>query len=897
MRYTKLTIAAIMLLVITTTLQAQHIVTTVAGGGPHNLPATSANVFGLKGVATDGAGNVYYSSTIYNRIYKINPAGMLTVVAGTMGAGFAGDGGLATDATLTLDNMSLDQSGNIFIPNTNSVRRVDAQTGIITTVAGSTIAGFSGDGGDALGARFKNIARVAFDAAGNLYILDRGNNRVRRVDAATGIVNTIAGNGIAGFSGDGGPAINASINSPDDVEVDAAGNVFITDRNNHRIRRVDMTTGIITTVAGKGTSGVGVDGVLATTSSVSSPLDAAFDNAGNLLIVDSTRRIRRVDMATGIITTVAGNGVSCVDNALLTGEGGAATSASLCKPVGVAVDPSGNLIIADNSNCRIRRVDATTGIITTLAGNGTFQYSGDGFAATSGSLAFVPGIATDCAGNLYVADNQNSRVRRIDAATGILSTVAGTGNFGLTGDGGPATGANFVYPYDVAVDAAGNLFIADYQNSRVRRVDAATGVVTTYAGGGYWNQPNDGDGGLATNAYVPAMYKIAADSVGNLYISAKHRVRKVNAATGIITTVAGNGYYYSGYGPNGDGGPAIGAPLAANGLAIDKAGNLYIAGEYCVRRVDAVTGIITTVAGTGQFGYAGDGGPATSARVGTTDVAFDKAGNLLILGDNRIRRVDAVTGVITTIAGKGTLGFSGDGGSALNASFAQPYKMALDAQGNIYIADMNNRRIRKVANRAPTANAGSDQTLESASAAGSQVTVDGSASLDADGDQLSYEWRQGSTLLGTSAHLSTNLPLGSHTLTLTVKDSFGIASEDAVTINVVDTTAPAIVGAATDKTVLGTPNHKMVDVLVSYETTDAVSAVSSSLGVTSNEAVNENSDGNTTPDWEVVDAHHVRLRAERAGGGDGRVYTITITATDAAGNSSTRSVAVSVPKN
>lgn len=840
MRHVKPIIASILLLIIGTTLRAQHIVTTVAGGGPHNLPATSANVFGLKGVAVDGAGNVYYSSTQYNRIYKITPAGLLTVVAGTIGAGFSGDGGPATDATLTLDHMSLDQSGNIFIPNSSSVRRVDAQTGIITTVAGTTVAGFSGDGGPALGARFKNVARVAVDAAGNLYVVDRGNNRVRRVDAATGV---------------------------------------------------------ITTVAGKGTSGIGADGVPATTSNVSSPLDASFDAAGNLLIVDSTRRVRRVNAATGIITTVAGNGVSCPDTNVVYGEGGSATGASLCRPVGVAADPAGNLLIADSSNNRIRRVDAATGIITTFAGNGTGQHSGDGFAATSGSLAQVAGVAVDGAGNLYLADNQNGRVRRVDAATGVMTTVAGTGKFGLSGDGGPATGADFSVPYDVATDAAGNIFVADQKNSRIRRVDAATGVVTTYAGGGYWNQPNEGDGGLATNAVVGVVYHIAVDGAGNLYISADNRVRKVNAATGIITRVAGNGFYYSGSGgPSGDGGPATSAPLAANGMAIDKAGNLYIAGEYNVRRVDAATGIITTVAGSGKWGYSGDGGPAMSANLVATDVAFDKAGNLLILGNNRIRRVDAVTGIITTVAGDGSLGFSGDGGPALNASFAMPDKLAIDDQGNIYVADMSNRRIRKVANRAPTANAGSDQTVESLSASGSQVTVDGSASLDADGDQLSYEWRQGATLLGTSASLSTNLPLGSHTLTLTVKDSFGIASEDAVTVKVVDTTAPSIVGEATDKTVLGPPNHQMVDVLISYEATDAVSAVSSSLSVTSNEAVNDTGDGNTAPDWEVLDAHHVRLRAERSGVGDGRVYTITITATDAAGNSSTRSLTVRVPK-
>jgi sugar lactone lactonase YvrE len=257
---------------------------------------------------------------------------------------------------------------------------------------------------------------VALDAAGKLLIADYYNNRIRRVDVTTGIITTAAGNGTAGFSGDGGPATSASLAYPGGVAVDAAGNLFIADYN--RIRRVDGTTGIITTVAGNGISGFG-------------------------------------------------------------GDGGPATSASLDRPGGVTIDAAGNLLIADQFNHRIRRVDGTTGIITTVAGNGTPFFNGDGGPATSAALDYPAGVAIDAAGNLLIADRVSDRIRRVDGTTGIITTVAGGGTgtggasrptAGFSGDGGPATSASLFNPAGVAVDAAGNLLIADQSNQRIRRV-------------------------------------------------------------------------------------------------------------------------------------------------------------------------------------------------------------------------------------------------------------------------------------------------------------------------------------------------------------------------------------------------------------------------------------------
>ena len=298
----------------------------------------------------------------------------------------------------------------------------------------------------------------------------------------------MAGNGTESFSGDGGLATNASLAFPSSVAVDAAGNVFIADTFNERIRRVDAATGIITTVAGNGTAGYGGDGSAATGANLNDPIGVAVDSVGNVFIADTfNQRIRRVDAATGFISTVAGNGTFGFN-----GDGGLATDAWMRDPVGVALDSAGNLFITDQNNQRIRRVDAATGTMSTVAGSGTFGFGGDGGLATNASLSRPTGAALDSAGNLFIADQSNQRVRRVDAATGIMTTVAGDGTFGYTGDGGLATDACLKNPAGVALDSAGNLFIADQSNHRIRHV-ASSGTVGGGDGGGdYPDVPDDG---------------------------------------------------------------------------------------------------------------------------------------------------------------------------------------------------------------------------------------------------------------------------------------------------------------------------------------------------------------------------------------------------------------------
>ncbi|MEK4358706.1 S-layer homology domain-containing protein [Paenibacillus sp. FSL M7-1455] len=347
--------------------------------------------------------------------------------------------------------------------------------GTISTVAGNGTAGSSGDGGAAWMAQLNYPYGVAVDSGGNLYIADTLNHRVRKVDAS-GNINTVAGNGTAGSSGDGGAAASAQLNKPFGVAVDSGGNLYIADTLNHRVRKVD-TSGNISTVAGNGTAGSSGDGGAAASAQLNKPYGVAVDSGGNLYIADTfNHRIRKVD-ASGNISTVAGTGTAGNP-----GEGEFATSANIKYPYGVAVDSGGNLFyVADDGSSRVRKVDAS-GKISTVAGNGTAGSSGDGGAAALAQLYLPYGVAVDSGGNLYIADTYNQRVRKVDAS-GNISTVAGNGTAGSSGDGGAAALAQLNFPFGVAVDSGGILYIADTNNNRVRKVAAepvpASGLTVT----------------------------------------------------------------------------------------------------------------------------------------------------------------------------------------------------------------------------------------------------------------------------------------------------------------------------------------------------------------------------------------------------------------------------------
>lgn len=758
-------------------LNLGDIVTKVGGGVGDGGAAPLAGLNNPTGLTMDGSGNLYIADYYNYRIRKIDAVtGIITTVAGNGTYGFSGDGELATSASLNCPRgVAVDSSGNLYIADSgnNRIRKVEASTGIITTVVGNGTAAYAGDGGQATAASIRYPLGIAVDYSGNLYIADTNNFRVRKIAVGTGIITTIAGNGSFSFSGDGGPATSAGL-SPVAVTLDSGGNLYIAENINNRIRKVVATTGIITTVAGNGTAAFTGDGGPATSACLSSPSGVMVDRSGTLWIADTNNHRIRAVTGTGVITTAVGNGV-----ATFAGDGGSAISASLNGPWGVISDSTGNLYIADTNNNRIRKRVSGSWTINTIAGNGgSGAFSGDNGPATISSLNRPYGMSQDSSGNLYFADHWNHRIRKWAIGNGIITTVAGNGTATFGGDGGQANAASLYYPFDVTVDSSGNLYIADEFNDRIRKVAAGTGIITTVAGNG--TRIFGGDGEIAISASLWAPTGVAVDSFGNLYIAdyGHNRIRKVSADTGIISTVAGNGTATFG----GDGGSALSASLYAPiGVAVDNAGNLYIAdsSNHRIRKVAADTGIITTVAGNGTASFGGDGGAATLAKLYYPNkVAVDSTGNLYIADTNnsRIRRVDASSGIINTVAGSGFSDYSGDGGAALLANLKYPRGVLVDNVGNLFIADTSNNRIRKVYFvTVPTATAIASSAPGNTSTAGDTITFTATATSGDGIPEGMVTFMDGSDTLGTSTldpsgsatlNIST-LANGSHSITAT----------------------------------------------------------------------------------------------------------------------------------
>ncbi len=667
-------------------------ITTIAGGstfgGEGNI-ATLASIGDPVSLALDSHGNVYLATFLNNRVLKVDRrTGVLTSVAGTGVprdvVGDRGDGKLATAISLYHpSSIAVDQVGNLFIAEADLVRCVNAETGIISKVAGGGLN--SGDGGLATSAMIFPDG-IWVDPAGNLFIADGLDNRVRKVDSA-GIITTVAGNGLQGFSGDGGPAKSAALNSPSNVVTDRSGNLYIADKANNRVRKVDRA-GIITTIAGNGVCGFSGDGSQAVSASVCTPGQISFDEAGNLYIADAgNARIRKVNAA-GIIRTLAGKGAG------FSGDGGLAIDATFLLPQGLAVDSAGQVLIGDWANYRIRLVD-TDGKISTIAGNGKLKQWGDGEVAWTAALVAPYGIFSDKGGNLYIADYFGSRIRGIDGKTGIITTVAGGGL--LTTENSPALASLLTIPSAVVTDSAGNLLFAE--GPLIRKVDAATKVITTIAGRGDSTAENV----PAATARLDWIDGIAIDGKDNLFLSlpSQNKIRKIDHATGLIATVAGSGQA----GFSGDGGPATMASLDNPvALAVSPSGNIFLAdmNNNRVRQVDS-KGIITTVAGNGErWSYPLlSGGPATQMSLNQpVSLALDSTGNLYVGdGDYRVVRMDAPTGILTTVAGDWASrqsGFEGDGGPAIGAALSTACGLAFDLYGNLLISDRENARIRAV---------------------------------------------------------------------------------------------------------------------------------------------------------------------------------------------------------
>lgn len=634
--------------------------------------AAAAELSSIQGIAADRFGNLYLSDTDNQRIRKISSTGVITTLAGTGTAGFRGDGGPASAAQLNLPyGVAVDLAGYVYVADlgNNRVRRISPD-GIITTFAGTGQKGTSPDGGAATDAALLSPRNVAVDAAGDLFISEFEGHRIRKV-TPDGHISTAAGTGVSGFSGDGGPATLAQLGFPAGLAVDRAGALYIADSQNNRVRKV---------VAGSMTTAVGGSSATA----LVTPLAVSVDAAGSIYVADSSTIVRTL--------TIAGKWVNFAgtSTAGFSGDGGPANQAQMTVVRDLAVGLNGNLYIADG--VRVRAVDIN-GRIQTVAGDGYLHAVGDGGAATDAMLFQPAAVALGYGGNLYIADNGTQRVRQV-TASGVIGTIAGTGIGGVSPDGLMAATANLNSPMGLTVDSAGSVVIADTNNQRIRQV-GTDGILRSVAG--------TGTGGMGSEGLPPSQTALRSpravcmDHSGTLYIvdTANHRVLRA-PLNGLVTTAAGNGAP----GDAGDGGQARLAQLnQPSGCALDSTGNLFIADTFShrIRRVTAA-GIISTVAGTGTAGFGGDEGTATAATVSAPrGVAVDDNGDIFITdtGNHRIRQVTP-DGVIHTIAGQNGAGFGGDGGIGTSAQLNMPGGLALDGSGALYFADTNNNRIRRL---------------------------------------------------------------------------------------------------------------------------------------------------------------------------------------------------------
>jgi hypothetical protein len=717
----------------------QYSINTIAGGGPNGLPALQASFGYPESMAFDSSGNAYIANSyLYaNQIIEVSSTGIVTVVAGngTLG-GYSGDGGPATSAALNQpEGVFVDGHGNIFIADTENsvIREVAASTGNIQTVVGINYdaSGGSGcqsggDGGPALSAHLCLPYSVFVDGSGNIFIADFGNSTIREVVASTGNIQTVAGTpGTPGYT-DNVLATAAELDLPGGVFVDGAGNIIIADTFNSVIRAVNPGTqpvtiagvsipaGFIETVAGSQYDSF--EGSSCQTTGDNGPALSAFlclpfgvfvDGSEDIFVADYANFAIREVVPAGTISTVAGTlGTDCETYATTgCGDGAAATSAQLNYPSGVTVN-SGNIFIADTEDFVVREV--TGGNIQRYAGNATQAYSGDGGSPTSAELNNPGAVFVDLSGNVFIADTSNSVIREILASTGDITTVAGNGVAGYSGDGvAPAT-TELNYPAGVFVDAQGDIFIADTANSAIREVVAATGLIQTVAGtpgtAGY-----SGDGSAATSALLANPNAVLVDSSGNIYIAdaGNSAIREMVASTGNIQTVAGTPPTACASPSEGcgDGSAATSAYLNfPAGIFRDAAGDIFIADTFdnAIREVSASTGTIQTVAGTiGTPGFSGDGGVATNALLNSPYGVFIDASNDILIADSDnavVREVVAATGFIQTIAGTPiTPGFSGDGGPATSAELNFPSGVFGTSAGKLFVADTNNSRIRELA--------------------------------------------------------------------------------------------------------------------------------------------------------------------------------------------------------
>ncbi len=597
----------------------------------------------------------------------------------------------------------------------NRLWRIDRE-GILHAFVGDGVPGARGDGGPAAQARLAGPHGLTQDGDGNLYVADLHNNTIRKIDYESGIITRVAGSGRRGRGGDGGPALEAEFDVVVGMAIDERGDLFLSAEWNNTIKRVDARSGLIEHFAGidarhypseRGTSrpfaGKGLedwggltlggyhgDGGPASDAGFFHPEHLAFDSKGDLYVCDnSNHRIRKIDMESGVITTVLGTGLPASN-----GDGGPATQAGTLMPDALFLDVYDNIYVGEKYGYRVRKVEAKTGLVSTLVGTGVPGFGEEGLPGSETRCnSCEAGIWADPDGTVLFCDC-SGRVRRYDGQTGIVTTLLGGTS---VHDGELANKGFLCCPMGISVGPDGHIFIADTFNQRIRAIDPHSGTIRTVAGNGA--RAYGGDNGPALEAYLCNPQDVSVDSQGRVVIAdTRHaHVRRVEK-DGIIRCLAGTAFQWD----LGDGGAAIGACfIDVHAVAHGPGDDIYISDGVAgrVRKIDAISGIITTVAGTGIQGYSGDGGRAVEAQITTaTALCFDADGNLFFTdsGPNVVRKVDAA-GIITTLVGCGQAGFSADGTPASEARLEQPYGLALAKDGVIYISDTGNNRVRRVA--------------------------------------------------------------------------------------------------------------------------------------------------------------------------------------------------------
>ncbi|MBC7388717.1 MAG: SMP-30/gluconolactonase/LRE family protein [Opitutaceae bacterium] len=632
---------------------------------------TPARFYYPYGLTLDANGNIYVADSYNQKVRKISSTGDVSTIAGSGGQGSIDGQGMAANFYY-LKGVAVDAAGNIYVGDAgnNKIRKI-SPSGLVSTLAGSDTPGSADGQGNK--ASFYSPHSIAVDVNGNLIVADCYNNKIRKI-SPTGLVSTFAGSGSIGS--ENGQSSLASFNRPTGVALDSNGNVYVADSKNNQIRKIS-SSGFVSTLAGSGSIG-STDGQ-GTAASFYYPCGVAVDANGNVYVADAGNHKIRTISPNGLVSTLAGSGLA----GRIDEKGNAA---SFNSPFGVTVDANRNVYVADYLNNTIRKI-SPTGIVSTLAGISATGGLSDGKSNDGkGPVTFLlspTGVSVDAKGSVYVSDQFDNKIKKI-SNTGVLSTLAGSGAFGNVD--GQGISSSFGYPNGIALDVEDNLYVADASNNSIRKI-SPTGLVSTLAGSRIQGSAN----GQGSEASFNSPNGVAVDADGNVYVAdyGNRKIRKITP-TGIVSTLAGSGLEGSV-----DGIGITASFIRPSSIAVDATKNVYVTDEsnHKIRKISS-SGFVSTLAGSGSIGSTDGQGTAASFYY-PNGIAVDAYGNIYV-GDTdneKIRKISP-TGLVTTLAGFGVPGSTDENGTL--ATFNSPQGVAVDAKGNLFVADFSNYKIRKI---------------------------------------------------------------------------------------------------------------------------------------------------------------------------------------------------------